>query len=95
VVRGLTDEQWEVIEPLLPASGEGSSAGGWPAGDQRDVVQGRRLGRRERWRATIAERRDHQANRRRRGQAAGRPPAFDRVAYRCRNIVERCFNRLK
>ena len=30
-----------------------------------------------------------------RGRAGGRPPAFDRVAYRRRNVVERCFNRLK
>jgi transposase len=25
----------------------------------------------------------------------GRPPAFDRDAYEQRNVVERCFNRLK
>ncbi|WP_285498868.1 transposase, partial [Actinokineospora sp. NBRC 105648] len=31
----------------------------------------------------------------RRGRAGGRPPAFDRVAHRRRDIVERCFNRLK
>jgi len=29
------------------------------------------------------------------GWAGGRPPAFDRVAYRRHNIVERRFNRLK
>ncbi|QKV76040.1 IS5 family transposase [Amycolatopsis sp. Hca4] len=51
--------------------------------------------RRRRIPATIPERRDQQANRRRRGRAGGRPPAFDRTAYRRRNIVERCFNRLK
>jgi transposase len=45
--------------------------------------------------ATIPERRDQQANRHRRGTAGGRPPAFDRVAYRRRNVVERCFQRLK
>jgi transposase len=45
--------------------------------------------------ATIPERRDQQANRLRRGRAGGRPPAFDRTAYKRRNIVERCFNRLK
>lgn len=45
--------------------------------------------------ATIPERVDQQANRRRRGRAGGRPPVFDRVAYRRRNVVERCFNRLK
>ncbi|GLY38301.1 IS5 family transposase [Amycolatopsis sp. NBRC 101858] len=45
--------------------------------------------------ATIPERRDQRANRLRRGRAGGRPPSFDRVAYRRRNIVERCFDRLK
>lgn len=46
-------------------------------------------------RATIPERRDQRANRARRGQAGGRPPAFDPVIYKRRNVVERCFNRLK
>nr|WP_211346600.1 transposase [Actinokineospora cianjurensis] len=46
-------------------------------------------------RATIPERRDQQANRRREGRAGGRPPAFDRTAYKRRDVVERCFNRLK
>ena len=41
---------------------------------------------------TIPERRDQEERRRRRG---GRPPAFDREAYRRRNVVERCVNRLK
>jgi transposase len=45
--------------------------------------------------ATIPERADQQANRLRRGRAGGRPPTFDRVAYRRRNVVERCFQRLK
>lgn len=44
----------------------------------------------------ILERSDQQANRRRRGAAGGRPPVFDPVAYRRRNVVEqRCFNRLE
>jgi transposase len=46
-------------------------------------------------RAVIPERRDQQANRARRGSAGGRPPGFDKSAYRRRNVVERCFNRLK
>ena len=46
-------------------------------------------------RATIPERADQQANRARRGSAGGRPPAFDPVIYKRRNVVERCFNRLK
>ncbi len=45
--------------------------------------------------ATIPERRDQAANRRRRGRLGGRPPAFDKEIYRGRNIVERCFARLK
>lgn len=45
--------------------------------------------------ATIPERRDQQANRQRRGSAGGRPPAFDPTIYQRRNVVERCFNRLK
>jgi transposase len=46
-------------------------------------------------RATIPERRDQQAGRQRRGRTGGRPPAFDPIAYRRRNVVERCFQRLK
>lgn len=46
-------------------------------------------------RAVIPERADQKANRMRRGQAGGRPPAFDRDLYKARNVVERCFNRLK
>jgi transposase len=45
--------------------------------------------------ATIPERADQQAHRRRRGTRGGRPPAFDRQIYRRRNVVERCFGRLK
>ncbi|MEV7174176.1 IS5 family transposase [Streptomyces sp. NPDC093224] len=44
---------------------------------------------------TIPERRDQAANRRRRGALRGRPPAFGRAVYRDRNVVERCFARLK
>jgi transposase len=36
-----------------------------------------------------------QANRLRCGSRGGRPPAFDREAYKQRNTVERCINRLK
>lgn len=46
-------------------------------------------------RATIPEWRDQRANRARRGRAGGRPPVFDPVAYRGRNVVERRFNRIK
>ncbi|MEU7736843.1 IS5 family transposase [Streptomyces griseus] len=44
---------------------------------------------------TIPERADQVGNRARRGSRGGRPPAFDREAYKHRNVVERCFNRLK
>ena len=46
-------------------------------------------------RATIPERADQVANRQRRGTRGGRPPAFDKEQYKDRNVVERCFNRLK
>ncbi|MFE0874443.1 IS5 family transposase [Streptomyces smyrnaeus] len=45
--------------------------------------------------AVIPERADQKANRLRRGPAGGRPPAFERDLYKARNVVERCFNRLK
>lgn len=44
---------------------------------------------------TIPERRDQRANRFRRGRAGGRPSGFDKQIYKKRNVVERCFNRLK
>ncbi|MFJ8667358.1 IS5 family transposase [Streptomyces sp. NPDC093600] len=44
---------------------------------------------------TIPEKTDQRRHRRNRGQRGGRPPSFDRDIYRQRNIVERCFNRLK
>ncbi|MGA5005747.1 IS5 family transposase [Streptomyces koyangensis] len=44
---------------------------------------------------TIPERTDQVRNRARRGSRGGRPPAFDRELYKHRNVVERCFNRLK
>ncbi|MFC5663830.1 IS5 family transposase [Kitasatospora misakiensis] len=44
---------------------------------------------------TIPERVDQANGRLTRGSHGGRPPAFDRNTYRLRNVVERCFNRLK
>jgi transposase len=41
---------------------------------------------------TIPERKDHKE---RRTERPGRRPSFDREAYRRRNVVERCVNRLK
>lgn len=51
--------------------------------------------RRRSIRAVIPERSDQKANRVRRGQTGGRSPVFDRELYKARNVVERCFNRLK
>ncbi len=46
-------------------------------------------------RAVIPQRRDQIALRRAKGARGGRPPAFDPIAYRDRNVVERAFGRLK
>jgi len=51
--------------------------------------------RRRRVRHTIPERRDQIARRAAKGSAGGRPPNFDPEIYKRRNVVERCFNRLK
>lgn len=45
--------------------------------------------------ATIAEPAIHQGARARRGQKGGRPPAFDAVTYKQRNVVERSINKLR
>jgi transposase len=44
---------------------------------------------------TCPERDDQISRRRAKGSRGGRPPAFDQVIYAGRNVVERCFNRLK
>jgi transposase len=46
-------------------------------------------------RAVIPVPADQRVHRLRRGSRGGRPPAFDREAYKQRNTVERCINRLK
>lgn len=46
-------------------------------------------------RHVISERSDQVARRAGKGSAGGRPRAFDKVTYRKRNVVERCFSRLK
>ncbi|MEU8310794.1 IS5 family transposase [Actinomadura sp. NPDC048955] len=45
--------------------------------------------------ATIPERADQRAGRARRGSRGGRPPVFDPVLYKRRNVVEHCIGRLK
>jgi transposase len=45
--------------------------------------------------ATIPEKDDQAAHRRKRGSRGGRPPAFDTETYKQRNTAERCFNKLK
>ncbi len=45
--------------------------------------------------AVIAEPEDQKGHRKRRGRAGGRPPAFDTVRYKNRNVVERGFNAFK
>ncbi|RAX20863.1 IS5 family transposase [Actinomyces sp. Z5] len=46
-------------------------------------------------RATIPIKADQAAHRKARGRLGGRPPAFDPIAYKDRNAVERCFGCLK
>ena len=55
----------------------------------------RRALRRRGIRHVIPERRDQRAQRAAQGARGGRPPGFDRAAYRGRNAIERCLNRLK
>lgn len=43
----------------------------------------------------IPDRTDQRRNRKAKGRLGGRPPAFDREAYRQRNTVERAIGRLK
>lgn len=45
--------------------------------------------------AAIPERADQIARRKAKGSAGGRPPALDPDLHKLRNVVERCFNKLK
>jgi transposase len=51
--------------------------------------------RKRKIRAVIPVKEDQKANRRNRGRAGGRQPAFDARRYKERNTVERCFGKLK
>lgn len=55
----------------------------------------RKAMRRRGVRFTSPERSDQIAHRQAKGSAGGRPPAFDQEEYKRRNVVERCFARLK
>jgi transposase len=44
---------------------------------------------------TSPEKSDQIARRQAKGARGGRPPTFDQDVYADRNVVERCFNRLK
>lgn len=46
-------------------------------------------------RAIVPEKKDHRANRLKKGSAGGRPPRVDHEDSRLRSAVERMFNRLK
>lgn len=52
----------------------------------------RALLRSKRIKTVIPQRADEIGHRARRGSGGGRPPAFDPVTYKCRNVVERSFN---
>ena len=45
--------------------------------------------------AVIPEKRDQQANRKRKGRKGGRPISYDTERYKQRSTVERCFQRVK
>jgi transposase len=51
--------------------------------------------RQRRIKATIPERVDQISYRKAKGSSGGRPPDFAPDLYKLRNVVERCFNRLK
>ncbi len=57
---------------------------------QHDAATGRKGGAH-----VIPEKTDQRRHRHNRGRRGGRPPGFDREAYRRRNMIEHCFNRLK
>lgn len=61
----------------------------YTSGITRRMLRGRKIT------AVIPQKRDEIAARKRRGQAGGRPPAFDEIRYKQRNLVERSFALLK
>ncbi len=61
----------------------------YSCGVTRRMLHGRKIT------AVIPQKRDEIAARQRRGRAGGRPPAFDEILYKQRNLVERSFALLK
>jgi transposase len=51
--------------------------------------------RRRRITAVIPDKKDQQANRKKKGAKGGRPIAYDKQRYKQRNVVERCFQKVK
>ncbi len=102
----VTPGQWgdaPQMVPLLervrvhrPAGGRPRTRPGHLGGDKAySSLRNRRYLRRRQIKHTIPERKDQQANRKRRGSAGGRPTGFDTTVYKRRNEVERLINRLK
>lgn len=83
------------ISVPLPGGGRRKRPGALRVDRAYGVTGMRRLLARRRVRCVCPERADARAARLRRGTRGGRPPAFDAIAYQGRNVVERCFNRLK
>lgn len=90
--------------PLLDDIAVPARAGRWRARKRPDVViadkayshpSTRAALRRRGIRVVIPQKSDQIAHRRTKGSAGGRPPAFDALTYRERNVVERAINRLK
>ncbi len=61
----------------------------YSSGAARRLLRGRKIT------AVIPQKSDEIAARQRRGSAGGRPPAFDEIRYKRRNLVERSFALLK
>lgn len=51
--------------------------------------------RRRRITAVIPDKKDQQANRKKKGSKGGRPITYDKQRYKQRNVVERCFQKIK
>lgn len=91
------------LVPLLDQVSVRSLWGGRPRKRPRRVIADKAYShpstrhalRRRRITLTCPERSDQIARRKNQGPTGGRPPAFDKDIYKQRNVVERCFGRLK